>query len=88
MKYTRGYQVSDLEIIEFHWEKFDLKMDAVLRPGIDTPCSPSTFNDFEISSRAENPVLVDEEQDNENSPHLPTIPVSERPNQPPVLMRS
>ena len=37
---------------------------------------------------AENPIPVDEVQDNENSPPLPSIPVSERPSQPPVLMTS
>ena len=38
---------------------------------------------------AENPILIAEEQDNENSPPPhPTIPVSERPMQPPVLLRS
>ena len=36
-----------------------------------------------------NPNLIDEEQDKENYPPLhPTTPVSERPNQPSILMRS
>ena len=33
---TNSYQVSDLEDIEFNWEKSQLDMDAVFRPGIDT----------------------------------------------------
>ena len=38
---------------------------------------------------AEHPILIDKEQDRENSPPLPPItPVSERPTQPTVLMRS
>ena len=38
---------------------------------------------------AENPILIDKEQDKENSPPPhPATPVSERPTQPPVLMRS
>ena len=38
---------------------------------------------------AENPILIDEKQVKENSPlTLPTTPVSERPTQPPMLMRS
>ena len=37
---------------------------------------------------AENPTLTDEEQDKENSPPLPITPLSERPIQTPVLMRS
>ena len=32
-----SYQVSDLEDIELNWENSQLEMDAVLRPGIDTP---------------------------------------------------
>ena len=43
-----------------------------------------------MSSMAENPILIDKEQDKENSPpttHL-TNPVSERPTQLPVLMES
>ena len=42
-----------------------------------------------MGSMAENPILIDEEQDKENSPPPhPTTPVSEKPTQPPVLMRS
>ena len=64
-------------------------MDAGFRPGIDIPFSPSTFSDFELGSVAENPILIDEEQGNENSPPPhPTTPVCERPTQPPVSMRN
>ena len=87
---TSGYQVSDLEDIEFHWEDPDLNMDAIFRPGIVTPFFLSTFNNFEMGSMAENTILIDEEQEKENSP-LPTHPtsiVSERPTQPRVFMRS
>ena len=34
---TSSYQVSDLEDIEFNWENPQLDMDAVFRPGLDTP---------------------------------------------------
>ena len=34
---TSSYQVSDLEDIEFNWENSQLDMDAVFRPGVDTP---------------------------------------------------
>ena len=78
---TSGNQVSDLEDIEFHWEDPDLEMEAVIRPGIDTPFSPSTSNDFEMVFLAEIPILVDEEYDKENFPPLPTTPVSGRPTQ-------
>ena len=42
---TSSYQVSDLEDIEFNREDSQLDMDAVFRPGIDTPFSPTTFDD-------------------------------------------
>ena len=34
---TSSYQVSDLANIEFNWEDSPSDMDAVFRPGIDTP---------------------------------------------------
>ena len=43
---TSSYQVSDLEDIELNWESSQLDMDAVFRPGIDTPFSPTTFDDL------------------------------------------
>ena len=43
--HTGSYQVSDLEDIEFNWENSKLDMDAVFRSGIDTPFSPTTFDD-------------------------------------------
>ena len=43
---TSSYQVSDLEDIEFNWEDSQLDIDAVFRPGIDTPFSPTTFDDL------------------------------------------
>ena len=43
---TSSYQVSELEDIEFNWEDSQLDMDAVFRPGIDTPFSPNTFDDL------------------------------------------
>ncbi len=45
---TSGYQLSDLEDIEFSWEDPAVDMDSVYRPGIDTPFSPSIFDDFQI----------------------------------------
>ena len=37
---------------------------------------------------AENPILIDEEEDKLNSPAFSKTPVSERATQPPVLMRT
>ena len=54
---TSSYQVSDLEDIEFNWEKSQLDMDAVFRPGIDTPFSPTTFDDLLMGDGSvENPL--------------------------------
>ena len=89
-----GYQVSGMDDVDFHREIDQMDVDAVFRPGIDKPFPPSIFNNVEMCSIAENPFLIDEEQDKDNSPpppppplSHPTTPVSERPTQPPVLMR-
>ena len=84
---TSGHQVSaDLEDVEFYSENDQLDVDALFRPGIDTPSSPTTFYDLEMGGSAENPILLDEEGDKQNSP--PPTPVSERPTRPPALLRS
>ena len=83
-----GYQVSaDLDKVKFYWKKDQLDVDSVFRPGIGTAFSPTEFNDSEWGSSAENPILLDEEEDKENSPS-PTTPVSERPTRPPALLTS
>ena len=41
-----GFQVSDLDDVEFYLETDQLDVDAVFRPGIGTVFSPSTFNDL------------------------------------------
>ena len=85
---TSSYQVSDLEDIEFNWEGSQLDMDAVFRPGIDTPFSPTTFDDIlKGDGSVENPNLLDEEEDKENAPP-PTTPESVRPTEAPMLQRS
>ena len=79
---TSGCQVSDFEDIEFNWENDHLDVDAVCRPGIDTHFSPTAFDELEMGGSAENPILLDEEEDKESSPHPKTTPVSERPTRP------
>ena len=84
---TSSYQVSDLEDIEFNWENSQMDMDSVFTPGIDTPFSPTVFDDSLMADGSvENPIVLDEEQDKENAP--PTTPVSERPSEPPRLLKS
>ena len=85
---TSGYQVSaDLDDVDFYWEIDQLDVDAVFRPGIDTPVSPTAFDDLEMGGSAENPILLDEEEDKEKSSPLPTTPVYARPTRPPALLR-
>ena len=84
---TSSYQVSDLEDIELNLEDSQLDMDAVFRPGIDTPFSPTTYDDLSMEGPVENPIFLDEEQDKENAPP-PTAPESVKPTEPPRLQRS
>ena len=65
-------------------------MDSVYRLGIDTPFSPSIFDDFRMEgSTAAIPIIVDDEEDKGNSaPTTTTTPESERPTSPPRLLRS
>ena len=65
---TSGYQVCDLDDVEIYRENGQVDVDTLFRPGIVTPSSPSTFNNFELVSIAENTSLIDKEQEKENSP--------------------
>ena len=85
---TSSYQGSDLEDKKFNWKNSQLDMDSLFRPGIDTPFSPTTFGDWSMEGSVENPIVLDEEEDRENAPPPPTIPVSIRPTEPPRLQRS
>ena len=86
---TSGYQVSaDLDDVEFYWENDQLDVDVVFAQGIDTPFSPTAFDDLEMRGSAGNPILLDEEEDKENSPPTSTTPVSERPTRPSAFLRS
>ena len=62
---TSSYQVSNIEDIEFNWENSQLDMDAVFRPGIENPFSPTTFNDLSMEGSVENPIVFNEEEDKE-----------------------
>ena len=64
-------------------------MDSVYRPGIDTPFSASTYDDFQMEgSTAANPIIVDDEEDKENSAPTTSTPESERPTELPRLLSS
>ena len=81
---TSSYQVSDLEDMDFNWE--NPQLDSVFRPDIDTPFSPTTFDDLSMGGSVENPIVLEKEEDKETSP--PTTPLSERPTEHPRLLRS
>ena len=61
-------------------------MDAVFRPGIDTPFSPNAFDDLSMEGPVENPIVLDEEEDKEKAPP-PSKPESVRPTEPPRLQK-
>ena len=83
---TSSYQVSDFEDIEFNWANSQLEMDAVFRPGIDTPFSGTTFDDLMMGDGSvENPIVLDEEEVKENDP---STTESVRPTETPRLQRS
>ena len=84
---TSSYQVSDLEDIEFNWENSQLEMDAVFRPGIDTPFSPTILDDLSMEGSVENPIVLDGEEDKENATP-PSTPESVRPTDTPRLLGS
>ena len=85
---TRGYELSELQDIEFSWEDPAVDMDSAYRLGIDIPFSPSIFEDFEMGSTAANPIKDDDEEEKENSaPTAATTPESERPNGTPRFLK-
>ena len=86
---TRGYELSDLEDIEFSREDPAVKRDSAYRPGIDTLFSPSILDNFQMEgTTAANPITVDDEEDKENSAPTTKTPEFERPTETPRLLRS
>ena len=85
---TSGYELSDLEYLEFSWEDPGVDLDSAYRPGIDIPFSPSIFDHIQMERSTDaNPIIVDDEEDKENSaPTRTTTPESERPTEPPRLL--
>ena len=64
-------------------------MDAVFRPGINTPFSPTTFDDLLMGDGSvEHPIVFDDEEDKENAPPPTTTPESVRHTESPRLQRS
>ena len=83
---TSGYHVSDLEDIEFCRERNQLGALVVFRRRIGITFSPTALDDLETAGSAENPSLLEEEENKENSP--PKSPTSERRIRSPALERN
>ena len=83
---TRGYQLSDMEDIEFFWENLQVELGAVFKQGIDTPFSPTAVDDLEMAEGGsyENPIPLDNEEDKGALLSTPTTPVFERPTETPM----
>ena len=81
---TSGYQVSDLDDVEFYWENDWLDVDSVFKTGLGTPFSRTALVDMETTGSAENSNPFDEQEDKENSPP-PTTPISEKNNVTPCI---
>ena len=75
-----------MDDVDIYWENDQLDVDAVFRPGMDTPFPPTAVDDLERVGSAEKLILLDGDEDIENSP--PTTPVSQRRTRPPALLRS
>ena len=58
----------------------------MFRPGKDTPFSSTTFDDISMEGSVENPIVLYEEEDEENA--LRSTPESVGTTEPPRLQRS
>ena len=83
---TSGYQVSDLHDLEVYWGIDQPDVHALLILCIDTTFPPTPFEDLGMGGSAGNPILLDKEDDKENSPS--TTPVFEKPTRPHAWLRS
>ena len=84
---TSGYDLSDLEGIEFFWENPQVELDVVFgRPGRETFFFTNSFQRFRDGMRRTIlRIVLDVEEDKENSTQ--TTPVFERLVEPPRLFR-
>ena len=83
---SSNFVPSYLDDVQFHWENQNTDIDAVYRPGTETPFPPSLFENFSVAGIADYPIEIDDEQDKENE--YPTTPESQRPMQPLPLQKS
>ena len=64
---SSNFDPSDMDDIQFHCENPNVEMDAVCRPGIDIPFSPSLFENCPVAGSAEYPKEIDDELDKQLS---------------------
>ena len=84
-----GHQVSaDLDDLEFYWENDQPDVGAVFRPGIDTPSSPTAFDDLRWEIQRKTPFCSTKRKREISPPTTTKTPVSERPTRHPLLLRS
>ena len=57
----------DLHDFEFYWKNDQLEIGSIFRRGIDTPLFPTAYDDMEMGGSDENPTLLDDEENKENS---------------------
>ena len=53
-----GYQMSDLDVVDFHWENDQLDVDALFRPDIDTPFPQQRLATWRWEDQQRNFLLV------------------------------
>ena len=78
------FELSDMDDFKFLREELFREVEAVFRPAIITPLSPTEFDCKEAEVSVRIPFLLEKEKAKENSPA--TTPVFERPNQPPAML--
>ena len=83
---TKYWELSVSDDIDFVWETPQLDLLAAFRKGFANLFLPKMFDSLEMGGSVENPFLLVKEEDKEKSTHKTTV--SERPNQPPALLRS
>ena len=85
---TSSYQLTDLENIEFNCENSQLDMDAVFRPGIDTPFLQLHLTIYRWSDQLKTPLCWTKNKTENAPPPAPSTPVSVTPREPPMLDKS
>ena len=78
---TSGYELSDLDEIDFLWKNPQLKLNSAMRPRIDFPYFPLAFDSLELGESVENPILLvnEEEKEKNRHPQIATLKTQSTP---------